>query len=71
MSRPERPLAGGHSVSRMEPLSLRIERDRGGDGRAAVGSTKMVDADRLSHPRESLFDQAERDRAAKARAHTA
>ena len=58
--------AGGQRISRMEPLPLGIERDRGRDGRTPVRA-EMVDADRLADARQSPFDEAERDRAAKAR----
>src|SRR6185312_11642634 len=64
------PRGGARTMSRMEPLPFRIERDRGRDGRAAL-ATQMIDADRFAHAREPRFDKAERDRAAQRRAHGA
>src|SRR6185437_4482388 len=64
------PRGGARTISRMEPLPFRIERDRGRDGRAAL-ATQMIDADCFAHAREPRFDKAERDRAAQRRAHGA
>src|ERR1700722_13403977 len=58
--------AGGQSISRMETLSFRIERDRAHDGRAPLDA-EMVYADRLASARQTRFDEAKRDRAAEAR----
>src|ERR1700742_1052901 len=64
------PRAGGHSISRMEALPFRIERDCVGD-RCAALNAEMVHADRFAHPRLAVLDEAKRDRAAKARTHVA
>src|SRR5271157_3703599 len=62
--------AGAQAISRMEPLSFRIERDGGGD-RGPLLRAEMVDADRLAHARETLLHEAERNRTAEGLAHVA
>src|SRR5580700_3829133 len=64
MRTPAPPRAGGHSISRMEPLSFWIERDWTYDRRAPLGA-QVVHADRLAHAQQTRFDEPERDRPAK------
>src|SRR5208337_1008069 len=70
ISRPSGRRARDQFISRIEPLSFRVESNHGAD-RGAPLPAQIIDSDLGAHARQAVLDEPERNRAAESRAHGA